>query len=113
MNTQNTNAKTTLIIVALLGAATLAQMTHAADLRFDVPTQAVKYHDLNLNTQTGVQVLYKRIERAANQVCGNVGTRDLALAQAHEACVDQAVANAVAAVKNQMPAQAVAIAQVR
>lgn len=59
----------------------------------------VRFQDLNLNTQAGVKVLHQRIQGAANQVCGEVDGRDLAVARAHKACVEQAVADAVAQVR--------------
>ena len=113
MKTQNTNAKTTLIVVALLAAATLVEVARADDVRVDAPAQTVAFKDLNLNTQAGIQVLYKRIHGAADQVCGYVDGRDLQLARAHKACVEQAMTDAVAAVNNQMLAQTVTVAQVR
>ena len=79
----------------------------------DAPAQAVKYQDLNLNTDAGVQVLYKRIQAAADQVCGNVDGRDLQVARAHKACVAQAVQGAVATVNNQMLTKTVTVAQAR
>ena len=107
MNTQNTNAKTTLVVVALLAAATLFEVARADEVRIDatVPVETVAYQDLNLDTQAGVKVLYKRIRVAADQVCGNVDGRDLQIARAHKACVERATADAVAAVNNQMLTQ--------
>jgi len=107
MKTQNTNAKTTLIVVALLAAATLIEVARADEVQVDaaVPVKTVAYKDLNLNTKAGVQALYKRIHGAADQVCGNVDGRDLQIARAHKACVERATADAVAAVNNQMLTQ--------
>lgn len=106
MNKQVTGVTNLLVVATALAAGMLAGVAHGAE----VPTQAVRFEDLNLNTDAGVQVLYKRIQGAAHQVCGNVDGRDLAVARAHKACVDRAVADAVAAVNNQ---RMVAVAQVR
>lgn len=106
MNKQVTGVTNLLVVATALAAGMLAGVAHGAE----VPTQTVRFQDLNLNTDAGVKVLYKRIQGAANQVCGNVDGRDLALARAHKACVDRAVADAVAALNNQ---KMVAVAQVR
>jgi len=109
MNTQIKNAKNVLVVVAAMSAAMLVGVVHAAD----VPARAVSYQDLNLNTESGAKVLYGRIHGAAEQVCGNVEIRDLPGVRAHEACVEKAVSDAVAAVNNQRLTQTVAMAQVR
>jgi UrcA family protein len=53
-------------------------------------------------------VLYKRIQVAAKQVCGTVEGRDLRGVQAHDACVERAVSDAVGVVNNRMTTQVVA-----
>jgi UrcA family protein len=115
MKTQNTNAKTTLIVVGLLAAATLVEVARADEAPVAAPVKTVAYKDLNLDTPAGVQVLYKRIQGAAKQVCGEIEVRDLQGVRAHKACMDRAVAGAVAAVNNEMltHTQTVTVAQVR
>jgi len=107
MKTENTNAKTTLVVVALLAAATLFEVVRAEGVRVDAsaPAKTVEYQDLDLNTKAGVQVLYRRIHGAADQVCGNFDGRDLQIARAHKACVEKATDDAVTAVNKQMLAQ--------
>jgi UrcA family protein len=95
---------------AVMGAAVAAAMLVGVAQGAEV---AVRYQDLNLNTEAGVQALYHRIQGAANEVCGYVDGRDLVVARAHKACVDRAVADAVAAVNRQGLTNAVAVAQVR
>jgi UrcA family protein len=107
MNKQTTGLTNVLVVAAALIAGVLTGVVHAGEA--DAPTQTVRFQDLNLKTDAGVKVLYKRIQGAANQVCGDVGGRDLVAGKAHKACVDRAVANAVAAVH--MPT--VTVAQVR
>jgi UrcA family protein len=97
----------------VMGVAVAAAMLVGVAQGAEVATKTVSYQDLNLNTQAGVQVLYKRIHGAANQVCGNFDARDLQVGRAHKACVDRAVADAVATVNNQMLTKAVTVAQVR
>jgi UrcA family protein len=109
MNTEIKNVKNVLVAVAAMSAAMLVGVVHAAEL----PARAVIYRDLNLNTEAGATVLYQRIHGAANQVCGNVEVRDLPGVRAHEACIEKAVSDAVAAVNNQRLTQTVAMAQVR
>ena len=97
------------VVVAAMAAAMWVGVAQAAE----APAQVVGFKDLNLNTEAGVQALYKRIHGAADQVCGNVDGRDLQIARAHKACVERAMADAVAAVNNQMLTKTVAVAQVR
>jgi len=106
MNKQVTGVTNLLMVATALAVGMLAGVAHGTE----APAQTVRFQDLNLNTDAGVQVFYKRIQGAANQVCGDVDGRDLVVARAHKACVDRAVADAVAAVNNQ---KMVAVAQVR
>jgi UrcA family protein len=97
------------VMVVAVAAAMLVGVAQGAE----VAAKTVRYQDLNLNTEAGVQVLYRRIHGAANQVCGNFDVRDLRIGRAHKACVDRAVTDAVATVNNQMLTKTVAVAQVR
>jgi UrcA family protein len=97
----------------VLGVAVAAAMLVGIAQGAEVPVQTVRFQDLDLNTDAGVQVLYHRIKGAANQVCGYVDVRNLVAARTHQACVDRAMADAVAAVNNQMLTKTVAVAQVR
>jgi UrcA family protein len=94
----------------VMGAAVAAAMLVGVAQGAEV---AVHYQDINMNTDAGVKVLYKRIQGAAKQVCGDVDGRELLIARAHQACVNKAVADAVTAVNNQMLTKTVAVAQVR
>jgi UrcA family protein len=80
----------------VMGAALAAAMLVGVAQGAEVP---VRYQDLNLNTDAGVKVLHQRIQGAANQVCADVDGRDLVVARAHQACVERAVADAVAQVR--------------
>jgi UrcA family protein len=100
MNTNTHRSTKTVTLAAAICFAAAAFGAHAGEMVNDV--QTVKYADLNLNTQAGVAVLYKRIRNAAEQVCGDVGARELAQAAAAKACVDQAIVATVHAVNNPM-----------
>ena len=83
-----------LVGVLGLGAA------NAATRDSDVPTIVVKFSELSLSTDAGVNALYHRILYAARQVCPNVSIRDLAGYQQVEQCRDQAVARAIRQIDN-------------
>jgi UrcA family protein len=104
MNIQNTSGKNgmrhTLVALAALSATMLAGVTQAAAPGDHFPKQAVTYKDLNLNSNAGIRVLYKRIQGAADQVCGKVDVRDLQGMSVKKACVDRAISDAVAAVNS-------------
>jgi UrcA family protein len=87
-NTQNTLAAVAAVCFAF--ATVTAQADEAA--------RTVRYSDLNLTTQAGAAVLYKRIHNAAEAVCGDVDSRQLARAAAAKACVNQAVFTGVRSV---------------
>lgn len=95
-NTLRNNRNLVMTVAAvLLAAGTVAR---ANEVAADVPARTVHYADLNLNTDAGVAVLYKRIRNAAEAVCGDAGERDAARMAATRACVDRAVAEGVNAV---------------
>jgi UrcA family protein len=98
MHTIRTPAKTTCRIALGIAVLTAALVTgaHATD---DLKMH-VNYADLNINTPAGATVLYRRIRNAATAVCGVANERDLAIAARAQACVFQAVSEAVAAVDN-------------
>jgi UrcA family protein len=106
MTIQNTSGKhgmgKTLVVLAALSATMLAGVTQAAAPGGNFPKQVVTYRDLNLNSNAGIQVLYKRIQGAANQVCGKIDLRDLQGMSVKKACVERAISDAVAAVNSPM-----------
>ena len=104
MNTRNRSQKsavvTGLLVMAAMSATMLTGVTQAATSGDNVPKQAVEYKDLNLDGSAGAQMLYKRIQGAANQVCGKADVRDLRAVSGRKACVERAVSDAVAAVNS-------------
>ncbi len=68
---------------------------HAVVMPTDVTSVTVRYGDLDLSSDAGSSVLYRRLTSAARQVCAADGTRDLNLLAAAQKCEDRAVAHAV------------------
>lgn len=88
-----------LAAVAALGVATFAVRAHADEADVRLPARTVHYADLNLNTRAGADKFHQRIRGAAEQVCGDVWSRQLAEAMTARACVDRAVAAGTRAVR--------------
>jgi UrcA family protein len=95
-------ARMTWIMLAAVSTTMLAGVTQAAGFGDTPAKQIVTYQDLNLNSDAGTQALYRRIQRAANKVCGEVNVRDLAGLRVKKACLDRAISEAVAAVNSPM-----------
>lgn len=102
MKTFNYSKNIALAAVAGICVASFAIGAHAGEADAAVPARTVHYSDLNLNTQPGAEALYHRIRSAAEQVCGDVGSRQLAESAAAKACVNQAVATSVRAVNSRL-----------
>ncbi len=94
------NRNFTLAAVATVCLAAVAVGAHADEAVNGVPARTVHYADLNLSTQAGAAVLYNRIRNAAEQVCGDVGSRELARAAAAKTCVNRAIFASVQSVNN-------------
>jgi UrcA family protein len=65
-----------------------------------VATQRVSFKDLNLNSPEGAAVLYGRIKKAANVLCGHWDNFDLSQLHALHSCIDGAVSRGVAQVNS-------------
>ncbi len=83
-----------MLAAGLLGIVSVGA-ANAAKLDVDTPTIVVRYHDLNLGTAAGTQVLYSRIVHAAVKVCPADSVRDPQVAAMVQMCRDQAIARAV------------------
>ena len=64
------------------------------------PSVVVKFNDLTLATDSGVNQLYRRILSAAKQVCPDGPMGDLSAKSQVEVCRNQAVARAVRQIDN-------------
>lgn len=71
----------------------------------DLRTATIRYGDLNLATQAGVETLYHRIRVAARTVCGSPHERQIELRRSARTCNDAVVEEAVTTVelKAQLP----------
>jgi UrcA family protein len=81
-------------------AACSSQVQAADDTVVDI--WRVSYADLNLNTEAGAEVLYRRLRSAADQVCMSSGSLDAGIRAAWRACYDKAMNSAVASVNKPM-----------
>jgi UrcA family protein len=84
----------------LLPLVALAASGIAAAAPRDTASVVVRFGDLDLNSQTGVVRLHKRIRNAARSVCGPLDSRILGLRDAYDVCVAETMANGIAAVAN-------------
>lgn len=87
------------LLGAAIAAAGLATPLLAA-APDDARSVSVKYADLDLNTASGVDRLYRRIESAAREVCPDINSRDLGIWSAARRCEAEAIAAAVSKVNN-------------
>jgi UrcA family protein len=100
MNTQRTYGWM-LGLLATVGAIGWTGVAFAGDAANDVLTQVVKFADLNLDTSVGASTLYRRIESAADRVCGGpIDVRELAFAVRLKSCKEQAIEGAVKSVNS-------------
>jgi UrcA family protein len=91
--------KFTLVTTALVLVGSIFTVAEASPPS-DAPTTVVKFGDLDTTHAAGQEQLYRRVTRAAQVVCrpldpGTSGAQ-LSLISLHAACVDKAIANAVA-----------------
>jgi len=82
----------------LVGAANIASAASVDEVR----SVSVRYDDIEINTELGNTVLYRRIVSAAAQVCGSPNIRDLNAMAAAKTCRRTAVERAVESVHSQM-----------
>ncbi len=80
----------------LCGAIALGALQMTAQAADDaLPSKRVSYADLDISKPAGAKVLYRRIVRAANEVCGFPGDSSLGTNQKIGVCVDHAIDKAV------------------
>ena len=95
MNTtiQNTAHVAALFLCSAIALCALQATAQAADN--GPPSKRVSYADLDISTPAGAKVLYRRIVRAAKDVCDSAGLDSLGAAQLANRCIDYAIDNAV------------------
>lgn len=90
---------TAYVAVALI--ATSSFNIARADTPGAARSETVRFADLNINSPSGAEILYRRLNSAANSVCRELEPgRSLALAASHRACVHFALSKALADVGN-------------
>jgi UrcA family protein len=93
-------AAVALLLLGSLAGVMAAGAAGAATFDNDPPSVVVKYSDLTLATDSGVNQLYRRIMAAARQVCPDSPIRDFGMQRQVQACRNQAVAKAVRQIDN-------------
>ena len=84
-------------ILASAGAPSLADAAVQSDLR----SETVRFDDINLGSEAGVQALYVRIRSAAREVCAPAALTGLGVSAAvRRDCVGASLHEAVLKVKN-------------
>jgi UrcA family protein len=88
-----------MILCGIVGAAGIGAASAATPADQDTPSTVVKYHPESLSTDAGAQDLYRRIVKAAEEVCpANPGGPVLSAAVLQ--CRAQSVARAVVVINN-------------
>ena len=84
------NRKSWLLSLLLLGIAVPAIGLAAAPRQSEEVSVTVSYSDLNIQSEAGARVLYSRLKRATEEVCGfesSVASKSLAETSLARACV--------------------------
>jgi UrcA family protein len=98
MDTEITKLTTfggTLACLVVFAASAVTTTSFAASPSDEAPSVRVRYDDLNLSTAQGTNALYRRIVRAARDVCPDPYSRDLDVRAASDRCQAAAIAKAV------------------
>jgi UrcA family protein len=84
------------VLLTAVGAIGCTSVVRADNADYEVPKQVVSFADLNVDSMAGASTLYRRIERAAERVCGGpLDIRELSAAARLNSCKQQAVERAV------------------
>jgi UrcA family protein len=89
----------TLTLTSLLGLGAAAGAVSCAQAA-EAPSIKVSYKDLDLSRATDVNTLYRRLERASAQVCGDMPSESLAQHMAYTRCYQSALESAVLEVRS-------------
>ena len=88
-----------MILCGVVGAAGIGAVS-AATPDDESLSVAVKYHPQDLSTQDGARALYRKLVRAAEQVCPTTSASPLVPSAAVAECRAQSVARAVFKINN-------------
>ena len=110
MNKTITAVRTMTICAAAimgLGAthASAAGAANDASVSDGVRAYIVRFHDLDLARIEGATALYGRLRAAAYRVCDPLQSREMGIAAKYRACMDKAIADAVAKVNRPLLSQ--------
>jgi UrcA family protein len=95
-----TNSKKfALAAVAALCLSTM--VVHADEAANGTAMRTVHYADLDLSTRVGLRALHNRIRYAAEQVCGDPSSRQLAESMAAKACIARAAKMSVLPIQSE------------
>jgi len=109
-----TNTKTHAIRAITLSAATAlgfyaagasAGTQHVQFVSDGVNKYIVRFPDLDLSKMDGAAALYVRLQHAAGIACNSLQSRDIGIAAKYRACMQHAVADAVASVNRPLLSQ--------
>jgi UrcA family protein len=89
-----TLVQTVLVGTFLAGSSLLTGAAHAA------PHVTVQYADLDLNNPKSVEVLYGRIEKAAQRLCTDSGWRRVDERVREQQCIARTISDTVAKIPN-------------
>ena len=85
-----------LILPVLLTAAAFAPLAQASSPMWDIPQVEVSYGDLNLANPVGAEIMLRRLQSAAIQVCGGrAANREIRWRLDYQSCVRLAIETAV------------------
>jgi len=88
----NIKTRNRAFVACSLVACTLFSSAFAGE---PVRSETVKFHDVNVGTPAGVQLLYQRIHSAVRSVCSVDGERGLARAQSSATCAKETEAGVI------------------
>jgi len=89
------------LVTSILGATALvAVIAPAPASAANVLEIVVHYRDLDLRRPTDLELLYRRLQRAANTVCVPEATYDLVRFAAHQRCVQAVLEHSVMQVRS-------------
>jgi UrcA family protein len=90
-------------LVAITATAVgLYSSAHAGPNVGETPAVNVYYGDLDLTSDAGVRVLYRRLQVAAKQVCRSLESHEIVRSTDHRSCYNRALSSAVTKVNLEM-----------
>src|ERR1700719_2412247 len=106
-NTTITLRAMTISLAAVIGcsAALASNVSKDESATNERHQYVVRFADVDLSSIDGAITVYSRIRQAANAVCESLDSRVLGLMEKHRACVNQAIADAVASVDRPLLSQ--------